>query len=80
MQWVLKKQDVERRIFKVNKTFEVRDENNHFLKIEPDDHLSIDVAISLLKIGRLNWRGEMLPEVFSEKISLTHRMIHELLR
>jgi len=65
----VKQQDVARRIFKVTKTFEIRENDNCFLKIEPADSLSIDVTIALLKIGRLNWSGEMTPALFSEQIS-----------
>lgn len=65
----VQQQDVARRVFKVTQTFEVKEKDNCFLKIEPADSLSIDVTISLLKIGRLNWQGEMTPELFSEQIS-----------
>lgn len=62
-------QDVARRVFRVTKTFEIKENDCSFLKIEPDDRLSIDVTIALLKIGRLNWSGEMTPEIFSKHIS-----------
>lgn len=65
----VKQQTISRRVFKVTKAFEIKENDHCFLKIEPADSLSIDVTISLLKIGRLNWKGEMSPELFSEQIS-----------
>ncbi len=65
----VKQQAVARRIFKVTQSFEIREGSHCFLKIEPADSLSIDVTISLFKIGRLNWSGEMTPDIFSDQIS-----------
>jgi len=64
----VKKQSSSRRIFRVNKSFEVR-EGKAFVKIEPANSLNVDVTISLQKIGRLNWQGELSPELFAESIS-----------
>jgi len=54
--------------FVVSKTFEVK-EGSAFIKIEPADTLIVDVTIFLRDIGRLNWSGEMKPEIFTEEIS-----------
>lgn len=64
----VKQQNVSRRIYKVTKSFEVR-EGNQFLKIEPADRLTVEVSIALQKIGRLNWKGDVTPSLFSEDIS-----------
>lgn len=57
-----------RQVFRVEKKFEVR-EGDAFITIEPADSFSVDVTIFLQKIGRQNWSGEMIPEVFLEEIS-----------
>ncbi len=57
-----------RKIIQVTKTLEVR-EDKKYIKIEPADGLFVDVTISLQKIGRLNWSGEITPEIFLEQIS-----------
>ncbi len=70
------KQDHPRSIFRINRTTEVR-EDNRFIRIEPWDDLpnaqsnslSIDITISLAKIGRLNWRGEITPELFKQEMA-----------
>ncbi len=61
-------QNEPRKIFRVTKSFEVR-EGNAFIKIEPADSLCVDVTISLQKIGRLNWQGEITPQIFADEIS-----------
>ena len=57
-----------RKIIQATKALEVR-EDNKYIKIEPADGLFVDVTISLQKIGRLNWSGEITPEIFLEQIS-----------
>jgi len=57
-----------RKIIPVTKVLEVHEDNKH-IKIEPADGLFVDVTISLQKIGRLNWSGEITPEIFLEQIS-----------
>lgn len=64
----VKQQHSARQIFQVTKAFEVR-EGNAFVKIEPADKLDVDVTISLQKIGRLNWKGEITPKLFAENIT-----------
>lgn len=64
----VKQQHANRRIFRITKPFEVV-EGNRFLRIEPADYLSVDITISLRIIGRLNWSGEITPELFSQEIS-----------
>ena len=61
-------QERSRKVFCINKVFEVK-EKDAFLKIEPAENFSIDVSIFLQKIGRLNWTGEMTPDVFLEEFS-----------
>ncbi len=57
-----------RKIFAINDAIEVH-EDSRFIKIEPADKLSMDVTISLKKIGRLNWRGDVNPTLFADDIS-----------
>ncbi len=57
-----------RKIISVTKFFEVR-EGKKYIKLEPADGLFVDVTISLRKIGRLNWSGEITPEIFLEQVS-----------
>lgn len=61
-------QSAHRKIIKVNQSFEVND-GDRVLRIEPADSLSVDVTITLRKIGRLNWKGELSPDVFSGEIA-----------
>lgn len=61
-------QNKPRKIFCVNKVFEVR-EGNTFLRIEPADDLFVDVTIILKVIGRLNWNGKLTPKLFLDEIS-----------
>jgi len=60
-------QNTPRKIIKVDKVYEVND-GDRVLRIEPADSLSVDVTITLRKIGRLNWKGELSPKIFSEEI------------
>jgi len=62
------RQNTSQKIIQITKNYEVKEEGK-IIKIEPSKSLYIDVTISLKKIGRLNWRGEMTPEIFSEQIS-----------
>ncbi len=57
-----------RKILKIINSYEVNEEKKS-IKIEPAEGLFIDVTISLQKIGRLNWSGEITPELFAEQIS-----------
>ncbi len=61
-------QTAPRNIFTLSDTFESR-EGKNFISIEPAERLIVDVTISLQKIGRLNWSGELTPELFAEHIS-----------
>ena len=61
-------QNSPRKIISATKALEVR-EDKKYIKIEPADGLFVDVTISLKKIGRLNWSGEITPEIFLEQIS-----------
>ena len=62
------KQSSPQKIIKITKHYELKEEDKT-IKIEPAESLYIDVTISLKKIGRLNWRGEVTPELFAEQIS-----------
>lgn len=62
------KQEAPQNIIHTKQAFEVR-EDKKFIKIEPAETLEVDVTISLQKIGRLNWSGEITPEIFLEQIS-----------
>ncbi len=62
------KQGSPQKIIKITKSYEVKEEGKT-IKIEPAESLYIDVTISLKKIGRLNWRGEVTPELFAKQIS-----------
>lgn len=64
----VEQQSAKRRVYKVTQPFEVR-EGGHYIKIEPSEKLSMDITISLLKIGRLNWTGDVNPALFSEDFS-----------
>jgi len=61
-------QDSARKIFKIKKKIEVF-EADKSITIEPSEFLSIDVTISLRKIGRLNWHGDVTPALFSKQIA-----------
>lgn len=58
----------QRKIFYLKKPYKVS-ETGKSITIEPSESLTVNVTISLQKIGRLNWSGEVTPELFSEKIS-----------
>lgn len=62
------KQKSPRQIVRVSQKIEVR-EDKKFIEILPTDGLFVDITISLQKIGRLNWSGELTPEIFLEHIS-----------
>jgi UDP-3-O-[3-hydroxymyristoyl] N-acetylglucosamine deacetylase len=57
-----------RKIFYLKKSYKVS-EAGKSITIESSETLTVNVTISLQKIGRLNWSGEVTPELFSEKIS-----------
>ena len=57
-----------RQIYQIKKKFDVR-EDSKVIKVEPANGLYVDVTISLQKIGRLNWRGEVTPEIFLDQLS-----------
>jgi len=57
-----------RKIFRIRKKLEVSEERKSII-IEPAESLTVDVTISLQKIGRLNWSGEVTPELFSKQIA-----------
>ena len=67
---VLQKQS--RPVFRITQTTEYI-EGDRFIRIEPPDHsqnlLSIDIAISLAKMGRLHWRGEITPLLFKQEMA-----------
>lgn len=60
-------QDQLRKVIKVDQSLSIK-ENKRFIRIEPADGLYVDLTISLAKIGRLNWRGEVTPELFKQEI------------
>lgn len=57
-----------RKIFYLKESYKVS-EGDKMIIIEPATSLSIDVTISLRKIGRLNWSGEVTPELFKSEIA-----------
>ncbi|MEE9303139.1 MAG: UDP-3-O-acyl-N-acetylglucosamine deacetylase [Thiotrichaceae bacterium] len=57
-----------RAVYEVTQAIEFR-EDNRFIRIEPADTLSIDITISLAKIGRLNWNGVVTPELFKQEMA-----------
>ncbi len=57
-----------RKIFQLKKSYKAS-EAGKSITIEPADSLAINVTISLKKIGRLNWSGEVTPKLFSEQIA-----------
>ncbi len=68
------KQTQPRSIITVNRTYSFG-EANRFIQIEPlsdapsSSSLYIDITISLTKIGRLNWSGEVTPELFKAEMA-----------
>lgn len=64
----VKSQNINRQTFKVNSPSEIR-EGKRFIKIEPADSLYVDIKISLAKIGRMKWSGEVTPELFRDEIA-----------
>ena len=62
------KQENDRRIFRISKATEYS-EGKRLIKIEPADGLHLDVSISLTKIGRLHWSGEITPEIFKQEMA-----------
>ena len=62
-------QDYSRVIHKVIKTTEVSEGKKRNIKIEPSDILEFDISISLSHFGRLNWKGEITPEIFKQEMS-----------
>lgn len=60
-------QAAERRFIRITKTVEYH-EGNKRVRIEPADQFEVDVTISLKKIGRLNWAGEVYPERLQQEI------------
>ncbi|MCK5664336.1 MAG: UDP-3-O-[3-hydroxymyristoyl] N-acetylglucosamine deacetylase [Thiotrichaceae bacterium] len=61
-------QESPRKIFRLKQKFEVSEAGKSII-IEPAESLTVDVTISLQKIGRLNWSGEVTPELFSKQIA-----------
>jgi UDP-3-O-[3-hydroxymyristoyl] N-acetylglucosamine deacetylase len=61
-------QENDRRIFRISKATEYS-EGKRLIIIELADALHLDVSISLTKIGRLNWSGEITPELFKQEIA-----------
>ncbi len=64
----ISEQTAPRKMLYLKKTFTVTEDDKSIV-IEPAESLSINVSISLRKIGRLNWRGEVTPEIFTEQIA-----------
>jgi UDP-3-O-[3-hydroxymyristoyl] N-acetylglucosamine deacetylase len=60
-------QDISRPVFQVTRRLEFSEGATRTISIEPADHLSLDITISLAKIGRLNWCGEMNPALFKQE-------------
>ncbi len=57
-----------RQIFKITDSAVIK-EGKRYIKIEPAEALYIDITISLAKIGRLNWSGEITPELFKDELA-----------
>ncbi len=61
-------QDQNRSIYRITETTEFS-EGQRSIKIEPADALYLDLSISLKKLGRLHWSGEVTPEFFKQEMS-----------
>ena len=61
-------QDYSRIIHTVTKTVAFS-EGKRFVKIEPAEHLTFDISISLSYFGLLNYQGEINPEIFKSEMS-----------
>ncbi len=61
-------QNQTRIIHRVTETTEFS-EAKRSIKIEPADNLEFDISISLSHFGRLNWKGEITPEIFKQEMS-----------
>ncbi len=59
-------QESKRNVFQVTRKVEFS-EGSRFIRIEPADHLHLDMTIALAKIGRLNWKGRIDPELFKQE-------------
>ncbi len=57
-----------RKIFRLSQKFEASEADKSII-IEPAESLVVDVTISLQKIGRLNWSGEVTPALFAKQIA-----------
>lgn len=60
-------QAISRPIFRVTQPLEFSEGDSRKISIEPADHLAFDLTISLAKIGRLNWCGEITPDLFKQE-------------
>jgi len=60
-------QDLPLRTIQILKPIEARD-GERFIKIEPANNLTIDLTISLAKIGKLNWSGPADPSTIKQQI------------
>jgi len=62
------RQDQVRKIFAVTKAIEVS-EGKRKIALEPSDDLELDISISLSHFGRLNWKGNLTPELFKQQMA-----------
>ena len=61
-------QDAPRRFVKVLKPVESRD-GERFVRIEPAESLSIELALTLKHFGRIGWSGSLDPDTFRSEIA-----------
>lgn len=61
-------QNQTRVIHRVNKVVDVSEGKRH-IKIEPAEGLNLDIAISLSHFGKLQWKGEITPQIFKQEMS-----------
>ena len=57
-----------RHIYRITKPTQFT-EGKRSIKIEPAEGLHLDISISLTKIGRLHWSGEVTPEFFKQEVA-----------
>ena len=62
-------QDRKKKIIRILKPVSFSEDERQ-VSISPCGEFSLDLTISLAKIGRLNWKGTITPEIFSREIAM----------
>ena len=65
----IQQQESSRKVIRILKSVTFR-EGNRYVSISPCDDFYLDLTISLAKIGQLNWKGIVTPEVFLQEIAM----------